>query len=563
MVVESLTPLVEPPSQKPIGRSSPVDYSCAGEALVVANLLPTTGPRFLVDVDAGDGVTWSLSRGLLDDGWSALLIEGNSRQFEMLTQNLSTTSTARCLQAICGNSKTRGDVRRLGDILLQYCIPSDFQLLVLNCAESSADVLGSFDSRQHRPGIIVMKDLQGEVENRSNRYSLLADCGYSYAGVAGAYSMWTIVPLKNRSYPPQALATLPSRTEAVSMVAFDAVPSAVASCGAARENTFLFAGWAFVQSPCAVPPLLYLEVRDHRTGSTDYFEAHRCYRPDVSNHFGQSALAMSGFRGLVSLKDRMAGSLSVGVIQMDSEHSYPSTTEIVIERALEDYEINPRIGLARKFLFGSGIEIGALQKPLLLPNSCKVRYVDRMALADLLHHYPELRGLPIQSPDIIDNGEQLSTISDGSQDFVIANHFLEHCQNPLQTLATFLRVLRIGGVLFMAVPDKRFTFDFDRPCTQYDVLYNTYRSGRRADRDELFHEWVTCVEHSDGQDVDARVSHLIATDYSIHYNVWTVDDLLTHLLRTRSELQFSFRLLTVVCSDNEAILLIEKIGNKE
>ncbi len=90
-----------------------------------------------------------------------------------------------------------------------------------------------------------------------------------------------------------------------------------------------------------------------------------------------------------------------------------------------------------------------------------------MPLPDLLAHYPELIGQPLQAPDMIDDGETLSTIDSASQDFVIANHFLEHCENPIQTLRNFLRVLKDGGILYMAVPDKRFTFDVDRPVTTY------------------------------------------------------------------------------------------------
>ena len=34
----------------------------------------------------------------------------------------------------------------------------------------------------------------------------------------------------------------------------------------------------------------------------------------------------------------------------------------------------------------------------------------------------------------IDDGERLGKIADASQDFVIANHFLEHCQDPILAL---------------------------------------------------------------------------------------------------------------------------------
>lgn len=44
-------------------------------------------------------------------------------------------------------------------------------------------------------------------------------------------------------------------------------------------------------------------------------------------------------------------------------------------------------------------------------------------------------------------------IETGSQDTVIARHILEHCQDPLGTMAEWNRLLRNGGRLIVAVPD--------------------------------------------------------------------------------------------------------------
>ncbi len=122
-----------------------------------------------------------------------------------------------------------------------------------------------------------------------------------------------------------------------------------------------------------------------------------------------------------------------------------------------------RAFLGGRILGGSGLEIGALHSPQAVPGGCRVRYVDRLDVEGLRAHYPELNELPLVPVDIIDDGETLATIAEGSQDFIIAHHFLEHTQDPIGTIARHLDVLRPGGVLFMAVPDKRETFDVDRP----------------------------------------------------------------------------------------------------
>ena len=100
-----------------------------------------------------------------------------------------------------------------------------------------------------------------------------------------------------------------------------------------------------------------------------------------------------------------------------------------------------------------------------------------MTVAELRPQYHELATAPLVEVEIIDDGERLDKIADASQDFVIANHFLEHCQNPIMALRNMLRVLRVGGILFRAVPDKRYTVDVERPVTTLDHVWRDYAQG--------------------------------------------------------------------------------------
>src|SRR5947209_3771329 len=101
-----------------------------------------------------------------------------------------------------------------------------------------------------------------------------------------------------------------------------------------------------------------------------------------------------------------------------------------------------RVDVARAYLRGRGLEIGALHRPLRLPAAARVTYVDRLPEAELRRQYPELNRHTLVPVGVVDEAETLATVPDGSQDFVVANHFLEHCQNPIGTLKTFVRVLR-------------------------------------------------------------------------------------------------------------------------
>src|ERR1700759_1830786 len=88
--------------------------------------------------------------------------------------------------------------------------------------------------------------------------------------------------------------------------------------------------------------------------------------------------------------------------------------------------------LSYQYISGHGIEIGALHAPLPVnKKKAVVKYVDRMNEEDLRAHYPELKDFKLVPIDYIANGEHLESIQDASQDFVIANHFIEHCQDTI------------------------------------------------------------------------------------------------------------------------------------
>ena len=107
-----------------------------------------------------------------------------------------------------------------------------------------------------------------------------------------------------------------------------------------------------------------------------------------------------------------------------------------------------------RWLSGHGIEIGALGDPLLLPDDVHVSYVDRLPVDGLRRQHPELAGETLVAVDIIGHAEDLSSIADESQDFVIADHPLDELDSPLAALVEMARVLRPGGVLHVAFPES-------------------------------------------------------------------------------------------------------------
>jgi SAM-dependent methyltransferase len=225
---------------------------------------------------------------------------------------------------------------------------------------------------------------------------------------------------------------------------------------------------------------------------------------------------------------------------------------------LKPEELLRRKTIARVFLRGEGIEIGALHNPLKVPLAARVRYVDRVGLDALHREYPELAGKRLVPVDIEDDGETLRTLKDGSQDFVIANHFVEHCEDPIRALGNMLRVLRTGGILYVAIPDKRYTFDRDRPVTPLDHLLRDYREGPAWSRRQHFEEWTRLVSRITDEGKAAREVHdLMAKRAPIHFHVWTQAEMLEMLGALRAIRPFDIELM--FRRDNEVIFVL-KIG---
>ncbi len=225
---------------------------------------------------------------------------------------------------------------------------------------------------------------------------------------------------------------------------------------------------------------------------------------------------------------------------------------------------NPRLRdcrweLAERYLHGSGLEIGALHSPLPLPPDAAVRYLDRMDCAGLRGHYPELAAKPLVEVDIIDDGESLSSQPDSSVDFVIANHFIEHTQDPLGTLANHLRVLIPGGIHYLAVPHRRRTFDADRPPTSLEHIVRDHREGPGWSRTIHQEEWARLVDKVPAAEVAARVQELEQSDYSIHFHVWAPREFRALLEYARNEMQLPFAIETLRPNGYEFIAILRRV----
>jgi SAM-dependent methyltransferase len=229
--------------------------------------------------------------------------------------------------------------------------------------------------------------------------------------------------------------------------------------------------------------------------------------------------------------------------------------------------------LAKTYLCGAGVEIGALHIPVRVSRGVRVKYIDEKSNDALRQEYPWTKDWSLVPLDIIDDGESLKSLANNSQDFIIANHLLEHMENPIRTLQRYLEVIKPGGMLYHAVPDKRFGFDSQRPLTSIEHIIRDFQEGPAWSREDHFREFAKlvvegkvfrppdrnpCQRVYGMSDVEAEAQRLIQIDYSIHFHVWTHQTFLELLMRLKTMLPFSIEAYVFNASLSESIAILRK-----
>jgi hypothetical protein len=240
-------------------------------------------------------------------------------------------------------------------------------------------------------------------------------------------------------------------------------------------------------------------------------------------------------------------------------HATAGTTVTKPNEPIVSERLICRANVAQKYLRGRGLEIGAAHLPLKLPRGTTVKYVDRVPLEELKRIWPEVANLPaLVNIDIVDDGETLATIEPNSQDFIVGNHFLEHCLDPIGTIIHLQSKLRDRGILFFAIPEKRHTFDRVRPVTPYEHLLDEYwDGGKQSFRAEQTRE-VALLREKEAGDVDRRVQALLNSGCRVHYHVWTYAEILELFTRTIRDFKLELEPECFTVNGSEVIAVLRK-----
>jgi predicted SAM-dependent methyltransferase len=231
--------------------------------------------------------------------------------------------------------------------------------------------------------------------------------------------------------------------------------------------------------------------------------------------------------------------------------------DFVLTRGNHD-RLVAREDLARRYLRGQGIEIGPLFWPLRVLPGVRVRNVDYLDREGVVRENTDLARVAdlnldwIPEVDVVDDAQRLASFADGSLDFVVANHVIEHTEDPIAALEHALRVLREGGILFLTLPDARHTFDSPRPRTTVGHLLRDHGEGPAVSRPEHYREWAVFIDGASGDRVSELAAEYAREAARHHFHAWELQDFLA-LLRA-VDLPCELELAQASCAEFAVIL---------
>lgn len=151
-----------------------------------------------------------------------------------------------------------------------------------------------------------------------------------------------------------------------------------------------------------------------------------------------------------------------------------------------------------------GIEIGPLNRPIVTRQMGEIRYVDHASTNDLKRKYTGDSNVDINQIVEVDYvwGEKRLPELVGEEapfDYAIASHVVEHVPDFIGWLREIHAVLKSGGILALAIPDKRYCFDFLRQPTEPAQMVEAYLLGSRKPTPRQIFDFHSQVAFWQGQ----------------------------------------------------------------
>jgi SAM-dependent methyltransferase len=126
-----------------------------------------------------------------------------------------------------------------------------------------------------------------------------------------------------------------------------------------------------------------------------------------------------------------------------------------------------------------GVEIGALDKPIVPPSTPHIFYVDHADTMALREKCKDDANVDIEKIVHVGGVWGEKTLAEIAAavvpvDYVVASHVIEHVPDLITWLQEIKSILKPDGQLRLAVPDRRYSFDLLRQETQIADVLNAY-----------------------------------------------------------------------------------------
>lgn len=145
---------------------------------------------------------------------------------------------------------------------------------------------------------------------------------------------------------------------------------------------------------------------------------------------------------------------------------------------------------------GVGLEFGPLANPVVSKAESRVYYVDYTSTETLRKKSSsdsqvDIAGI-VEIDINLENGELIDLARPlGPFDYIVASHVFEHIPDPIGWLNDLHALLAPAGVLVLAIPDKRYTFDYSRRLTSLaDILSYHFDRLRRPSAGQLLDHYL-------------------------------------------------------------------------
>jgi SAM-dependent methyltransferase len=152
------------------------------------------------------------------------------------------------------------------------------------------------------------------------------------------------------------------------------------------------------------------------------------------------------------------------------------------------------------------IEVGPSFNPIAPKadgwNTITVDHTTRAALTDKYRGHPGVDVDRIEEVDFVWSSGSIADVVPadlrGTFDAVIASHVIEHTPDLLGFLDSAATLLAPDGVVILAVPDKRFCFDYFRPLTTTAQILEAHVERRSRHTRCIAFDHVAYVVHNGG-----------------------------------------------------------------